>query len=184
MYWFKPCFKIIALGCGIFVLCGWYACKPEIKETGATLAYFDLKDYFRADSARLTRLNQPVIKTVSHNGDTETKKVHIANWGQELNLFKESDINKPAWKASYTIQKAGDSLVYTAKYPELKTRRISIHKDIADKVTSIYIYNKSENILYSTSEKLTYIPGAYYLIEKDQHVKVIGENDYKIKGVF
>jgi hypothetical protein len=47
---------------------------------------------------RLTRQNPTVNKTVAHNGAAESKKLQIANWAKELNLFTESDINKPAWK--------------------------------------------------------------------------------------
>ena len=183
MYWCKPAKKFIAFTCGGLVLCLGYACKPEIKETGAAIKYFDLKEFFRADSARLTRRGKPVTKTVTHNGESETKQLKITNWGRELSLFFNSDINKPAWKNSYTIINTADSLVYKAKFPELKTRELVIKK-INGKVSAIYIKNSIHNLLYSTTEELNYIPGAYYLIQKTQQVKVMGANNYTVKGVF
>jgi hypothetical protein len=73
MYWYNPLKKYILFTGGLVLLCTWYACKPEIKETGATLKYFDLKEFFKVDSARLVKLNPTVNKTVSHNGESETK---------------------------------------------------------------------------------------------------------------
>jgi hypothetical protein len=183
MYWYKPLQKYTLFTGGLLLLCSWYACKPEIKETGATLKYFDLKEFFKKDSARLVKLNPNVKKTVSHNGEAQTKTVKIINWGQEFDLFTSSDINKPAWKDSYAVQENADSVVYTAKFPELKTRDIVIHK-INGEVTSVYIHNNIHNLLYTTTEKLRYVPGRYYLIQKDQKVKVTGANNYLIKGEF
>jgi hypothetical protein len=183
MYWYKPLRKYILVTGGLLLLGFGFACKPEIKETGAALKYFDLKEFFKADSARLARLNPTITKTVSHNGDSQTKKLKITNWGQEFNLFTSSDINKPAWKDSYSVQENTDSLVYQAKFPELKTRRIVIRKSNG-KVASVYILNNIHNIIYTTTETLNYTPGQSYLIEKQQKVKVMGENDYLIKGVF
>jgi len=159
------------------------SCKPEIKETGAGLKYFDLKGYFYADSARLTHQNKPVLKTVIHNGVTQTRKVHIANWGNELSLFISSDINKPAWKDSYTVQTSGDALIYKAKEPGLQTTQIIINRP-NNKVKWILIFNHTKNMLYETKEKLTYFPDSMYMIEKTQKVRFMGSNRYDIKGMF
>ena len=183
MYWYKPLQKYILFTGGLLLLGSWYACKPEIKETGATLKYYDLKEFFKTDSARLVKLNPSIKKTVTHNGESETKTLKILNWGQEFGLFTSSDINKPAWKDSYAVQENADSLVYKAKFPELKTREIVLHKSNG-KVTSVYILNNVHNLLYNSTEKLFYQPGKYYLIEKNQKVKVMGGNNYLVKGEF
>ncbi|ASU33315.1 hypothetical protein MuYL_1417 [Mucilaginibacter xinganensis] len=181
MYWCKlKQFTIIAI-CAVIMACG-LGCKPEIKETGAALKYFDIKGYFNADTVRLNKLNKPVIKTVTHNGVTETQKVKIDNWGRELDLFAAADINRPAWKNSYTVA-TGDSLIlYKAKEDDLKVREIII-KSESGKVKWIVIYTRTKNILYQTTEKLSYYPDSLYLIEKDQRVRLMGRNRYMIKGV-
>lgn len=145
------------------------------------MVYFDLKAFFRSDSARLAGLNPAVVKTVTHNGVTETKTVHIGNWSQELNLFVQSDINRPAWKSSYSVSNSDSAVIYKALTPELKTRRIIIKK-IGEKVQWMLIYNHTKNLLYETNEKLSYFPDSLYLIEKSQHVKLMGRNDYKVQG--
>jgi hypothetical protein len=184
MYWYKSITKYTIYTSVLLLLCGSYACnKPEIKETGAELKYFDIKEYFNKEAQRLTRQNPMVDKTVAHNGAAENKKLKITSWAKELNLFTESDINKPAWKLSYNVQANDDSVVYKAKYPELKTREIVIRKK-SGQVTEVAIVNNTHNILYNTTEKLVYAPGGYYLIEKMQKVKIMGANNYRIKGVF
>lgn len=157
------------------------ACKPAIKEEGVTAKYFDLKAYFKADAARLSSIKKTAFKTVTHNGVTESKEVKIDNWARELSLFSESDINKPAWRDSYTVQTTPTMVIYTATDDDLKTRGIIVNKT-GDKVKYIVIYNYTKNILYYTKEKLTYMPDSIYKIEKTQHVRLLGLNKYVITG--
>jgi len=122
MYWYKPLNKItIYLIASFVLLLAINSCKSDSHSATDTNKFFDIKGYFKADSARLSKLNPLVDKTVVHNGITETQKVHVPNWGTELSLFSESDINKPAWKASYNVQTTDDFLIYKAKDPSLKT---------------------------------------------------------------
>jgi len=189
MYWYRLRAALPLIG-AIMLAVFFSACKPDARDNGH-LKYFDLKDYFIKDSARLTKENKIVFKTVTHNGVSESKKVHIANWGGELNLFKDADINKPAWKDSYKIIDEDSILVYRAKKPNsMKVREILINKT-KEKIKWILIYNKTpENTwlglkipsLYQTSERLIYFPDSLYIIERVQRVKLIGTNVYKIRG--
>ncbi|WP_158824808.1 hypothetical protein [Mucilaginibacter lacusdianchii] len=167
----------------LITLSGLYSCKPDIRETGAALKYFDLKKFIHTDSARLSKQQVWVTKMVSHNQESaQTRKLRITNWGRELDLFAASDINKPAWRESYSIQRQGDSVVYTAKDPKLFTRRLMIQQS-GNTVKKITIQNATSNILYQSSEKLVYYPDSLYLIDKLQQVKLLGDNRYLIKGV-
>jgi len=171
------------------------SCKPDTIQNGTAQKYFDIQGYFKADAARLQKLNHLILKTVTHNGITETKKVHINNWQIELGLFIGSDINKPAWKDSYTVQSSDGITIYRAKTFEVKTQVIIINKK-DNKVRSVLIYNSTpKNILfrtkekliyfpelYRTKEKLTYFPDSIYIIQKYQKVRLLGANMYTIKG--
>lgn len=180
MYWYRSKTKFTPVL--LFAIAWFSACKPQIKETGAKLKFFDLKAFFSADTARLNKLGKPVLKTVTHNGATETKAVPIDNWGQELELFMASDINKPAWRDSYTITNSGGFLIYKAKFPDLKTRELLIKKE-GEKVKYILIFNRINTSLYQTSEKLSYFPDSLYIIEKSQKIRLMGFNRYKITGL-
>jgi len=154
----------------------------DVRGNGSGVKYFDIKGYFTAETARLNKVNPPVSKTITHNGVTEAKKVSIENWEQELESFTGGDINKPAWKNSYTISTGDGITLYKATEPGLKVREIIVKKD-DDRVKWIVIYTKTENILYKNIEKLSYYPDSLYRIEKSQHVKLMGNNNYKITGV-
>ena len=181
MYWFKPGLNHTAiLTLGFTLLACMPACKPQIKNNGA----FDLSGFIKKDAARLKKLNKPVTKTVSHNGITETKIVHVDNWEQELGLFIDADINKPTWKSNYDVTAEDSLLVYRAKDKDkdLKVRYLLINRN-GQKVRWILIYTKTENILYKTTQKLVYFPDSVYSIDMVQHVKTMGTNVYKVRGV-
>ncbi|WP_462266220.1 hypothetical protein [Mucilaginibacter sp.] len=159
------------------------SCKPDIKETGVSIQYFDLKGYFKGDSARLSRLHPVVTKTVAQNHQEETQRVTIKNWGEELSLFSQSDINKPAWRQSYSVTTSPAFTIYTATDPKLITRKIVLSRDsITHKIKWILINNYTKNLLYTSVEKLTYFPDSLYQIEKRQHIRLLGTNLYLIKG--
>jgi hypothetical protein len=183
MYWCKlKLTYIIALAGGIVLLSGLQSCRPDKTQPNGTLKYFDVAGYFKADTAKLQKLNPAVNKTVLHNGTSENKTVHIPNWGQELNLFIQSDINRPAWKNSYTVLSTDSLIIYTAKTPDLRTTKIMIRKD-KEKIKWMVIYNHTKNLLYETKEKLSYFPDSAYQIEKSQQVKLMGKNLYMVKGI-
>ncbi len=183
MYWYKlKLLPITTFLGGIMLISGLPSCRPDIKQSGAVLKYADISGFFKADTAKLTKLNPLVNKTVTHNGVTENKTLHITNWGQELNLFIQSDINRPAWKNSYKVQTTDSLIVYQAKYPDLRTTRIVIKKNGAQ-IKWVLIFNHTKNLLYETREKLSYFPDSAYLIEKWQHVRLMGQNNYRIEGV-
>jgi len=174
----RPCsIALLLLLCLITLL---PSCKPDNIQDGKA-TYFDLKGYFNTDIKRLSKLNHPILKSVTHNDVTETKRVIINNWELELNLFIQSDINKPAWQNSYTVENTGNAIFYRAKTPDLKTRFIAINKN-GNKIKWILIYNYTKNMLYQTSETLSYFPDSVYIIKKYQKVRVLKANRYLIKG--
>jgi hypothetical protein len=178
MYWCKERIKLF-LVFGLLAI-GLASCRPEIKKAN----FFDLSGYFTKEAARLKADNKLVFKTVEHNGDSESKKILIRDWDAELSLFKNSDINKPAWAGSYEVHGDGGLTIYMAKDTNLRTRKLMIRQEDG-KVKWIVIYNHTpKNLLYDSFEKLTYIPDSLYLIEKRQSVRVLGINRYRIKGLF
>lgn len=160
------------------------SCKPDNLKEGAVNEYFDIKGYFEKNIAQLKKQHLTVNKTVVHNGTSESKEVEINNWDTELALFTESDINKPAWKGSYTKLDSAGTVIYTANNTDLRTRRIIICKREDGSINQLSIYNQVNNALYNTSETLNYYPDSGYTIEKYQKVKLLGANTYKITGKF
>ena len=178
MCWYKSG-RILLL----FLLLAAASCAPETKNDKGQLSYFDIKKYFADEAARLSKKYPHITKTVSYNGQQETKEVAIKHWQQELNLFIESDINKPAWKNSYIIYKCDTGITYLNVDSTLHTRQLTVLLK-KDKVTGIKVDNVTDNMLYQTTESLVYYPDSLYVIEKHQKVRLLGRNDYKRTGKF
>jgi len=148
--------------------------------------FFQLDSFFRKETDRLTALAPTVTKTVARNGEQETKRVVISDWKSELALFAESDINKPAWRASYQADSATDgSIVYTSTDPTLRTQEIRIEKHAdGKKIKHIAITNRNRNMLYQSEEQLDYFPDSLYEITKFQSVRFLGDSRYRIQAAF
>ncbi|MGB4775066.1 MAG: hypothetical protein WBP45_07840 [Daejeonella sp.] len=146
--------------------------------------YIDLKSFFEQEISRLTKSKTIVLKTVSRNEIQQTKKTDNINWKNELNLFIESDINKPSWSASYKITENAKQITYIAIDNNLRTRKINIQKNEDGQIRNLEIQNRTNNSLYQSVENLHYDTKEGYLIDKSQHVLLIGTNQYKITGKF
>ncbi|MBS1522725.1 MAG: hypothetical protein JST50_17130 [Bacteroidetes bacterium] len=179
MYWYKRHLLLIS---SFILLLGIASCKRDSNAAADTKAFFNIKGYFEADSARLTKENPLVTKTVTHNQIPETQKVHISDWGTELSLFTQSDINRPAWRNSYNVSNTENTTLYIAKDPSLKTQRVIV-KTVNGKLQWIVIFNHTKNILYENTEKLSYFPDSLYLIQKRQSVRLLGTDTYRISGL-
>lgn len=159
------------------------SCSEDKNTKSVDLVYFDLKSYFSNEASRLTSMQQTVRKEVSKNGEKERKVILINDWKKEFDLFIESDINKPSWTSSYKVETNGDTILYQALTPDLRTRVIQIIKE-GNNIKSISINNKSLNKLYKSYESLFYYPDSIYIIEKEQQVRFLNENKYRVISIF
>ncbi len=156
------------------------ACNKPIPKSGNK--YLDIKSFFEKEARRLSSLEKSVTKTVSRNGNKETKNLNNLNWINEFNLFIESDINKPAWKDSYQISQKNNILIYKALDSNLRTQHMLIKRKSDRNIGYIEIVNKTSNSLYQSSEHLTYLADSVYSIKKQQNISLIGNNKYEIMG--
>lgn len=159
------------------------ACAGQKEEKGVK-TYMDVRGFFDGEVNRLTSANPEINKTVARNEASETGNMKDINWKTELGLFAESDINKPAWKDSYKVISRAGKTIYVASDSSLRTREINITKDPQGRIRKITILNQVDNMLYSSTEQLLYIPDSVYQISKQQHVAIIGDNRYFISGEF
>lgn len=155
--------------------------NPEEMKTKT--AFFDIEGFFETEVKRLTNKKSTVNKSVRQNEQSEIKKNLSVDWNNELALFIASDINKPAWKDSYTIR--GDSVhfSYVAIDKNLRTISVEIKKDLQGRPVFFKIKNMTRSKLYESSEELTYIPDSIYTINKNQSVRFLGKNTYQISGI-
>lgn len=153
------------------------------EEKKNVIYFFDLKTYFSKTAEKLNQSNLLISKSVSKNELTETKQLKINDWNQELALFMDADINKPAWKDDYSKDSTEQKIIYTAKNQDLKTQKIEIDMALG-LPKKIRINTQVSNFLYQTKEDLLFYPDSCYQIIKNQNVIVLGENSYKITAFF
>ncbi|WP_316811071.1 hypothetical protein [Pedobacter heparinus] len=169
--------------CLAFTLLFLYGCTSSVKEQKGILTYFDLKGYFEKEAARLKR-NKPVLtKTVMVNGAAETKKISIADWPKELAVFSDADINRSAWAGLFSVEKDSQKELYTSANEKVPVKEVRILKK-DNKLYGIQIFVKNANVLYSSSDTLSYYPDSLYQVKKKQHIKLLTEKNYSITGKF
>jgi hypothetical protein len=145
--------------------------------------FFDIKGFFEAEAKRLTNLKSLSNKKVTQNNQSEIKNSLSVDWNSELALFVASDINKPAWRDSYSYSENNLRISYIAIDTNLRTRSVEIQKDKNGRTVFFKIKNIARNMLYESSEELTYILDSAYTIDKNQSVRFLGNNNYQIKGI-
>jgi len=164
-----------------FILLYATSCTEDKKAPDGQNAYFDIGGFFTTEAARLNRQAPQILKHVNHNGKIEEKTLKVTDWKQELDLFISSDINKPSWKNSYTIEKDKNVTTYMALDTSLKVRKIRLQRN-GKTISSIEITSRVNNEIYTSAETLSYYPDSLYTINKEQNVKGLGNNTYKIEG--
>ena len=157
------------------------SCFSKTKETKQPKFYFDLKGYFSDLATTYNQENPEIIKIVSKNDVKESKPIKIPNWNEELALFIDADINKPAWKDSYTKDSSATKITYTSNDVDLKTQKIEISLNDG-KPSKFHIETSVSNLLYQTKENLDFYPDSLYSIQKKQNVILLGKNNYLIIG--
>lgn len=149
------------------------ACAPEKPDTAtAPTPYFDLREYISAETDRLSAARIKVEKTISLNGRTETRQIDDINFDNDLRLFREADINKPAWFGKYETRKetlsVGHTLTtYLAQDSSLIVRRLTIEQD-QGATTKVEIERHTGTILSDGRHLLTYQPATGYDVVTNQ----------------
>lgn len=165
------------------VLLSFYSCKPAKERQKHSSNYFDLKNYFEKEAARLKKSNPVVTKTVTLNGSWETRKMKIGDWQKEFTVFTDVDINRSAWAGLFEVQKSGGQELYTSTEEKIPVKEVLILKK-GSKPYGVRILIKNSNMLYSSSDTLLYYPDSLYQVRKKQHIRLLSEKAYGITGKF
>ena len=174
-----------------FLLLSMYSCQTAIHKDAAIQKkeYFDLKDFFNQEIARLEKSNDSFKKTVKIGDKSETQTPKEVDWKQELQIFVESDINKTAWFDKYQKDTTENKITYTAQDDNLKIRSIHLHfanpPYTAQFMEEVEIINHTENVLYESAETLKYWYRQHnWHIVRTQKVATGGTETVEILGGF
>lgn len=163
--------------CTCFVLgCQSNANKQQIN------TYFDISGFFAKESNRLKSGSTQLEKWIKDQDGIRKSKEARVNWDKELAFFSENDINKPAWKDSYAIQRSIidsiETLTYKAKNPKLSIREICIRKQVQGGIIEMRIRKRTMNNLYTSFQTLIYTPSKGYFIAGNQDIRLLGATYY------
>jgi hypothetical protein len=167
-----------------FLLLSLAACQQkEIRNK--QLEYVDLQGFFSAEASRLNSRKPTFTKTVGINGKKENKVLsNTIDWDKELNVFKEADINKPAFKGMYQITTLANKTIYTSNSKNAPVKRIEVDFGDTKKPIGIRIFQLTKNMIYQSTDTLSYYPDSVYSIHKKQAVRILGTTVYTIEGKF
>lgn len=159
------------------------ACTLKGQHQLDSKSYFDVAAYFNKEAARLNSAKAPINKSVSVNGKTETKQIHINDWKKEFDSFISADINKVSWQGAFQTTKNGQVTTYTSHSDKIPVKKVEI-TFLQGKVSAIRILVTNTNDLYTSKDTLTYYPDSLYEIKKSQQIKLMDEKKYQITGRF
>ncbi len=89
----------------VLVSCG----VSSQQEAAEQKAYFDVEAFVQGQIDWLEQSRPEVRKEMSMDGEKEVLQTQEIDWNDELDLFRQADLNKPALRDSYTLTRP-DSL--------------------------------------------------------------------------
>lgn len=152
------------------------ACSSESTEGSTEVKpFFDLRGYITSETDRLIAAKTKVEKTIQLNGVTESKQIKDLNFVHDLRLFREADINKPAWFDKYETEEkalsAGHIITnYLATDSSLIVRRLTVEQD-QGATTRIEILRHTGTVLSDGRHLLTYEPARGYDVVTNQETR-------------
>ncbi len=134
--------------------------------------YFDLTGLVNKEIEILEKSKPYIIKVSRLDNDSEKIKTNSVDWKKELELFAKFDINRPAYKNSYTTSHI-DSL--TTEYTLLPSEKLLV---------------KSLRIVYDDTRNVNHVQGKVFsenkLYESTQYFDLRFKNghltSYSLKG--
>lgn len=172
---------------GLLIFCALLsACNPEIKES-ETKRYFDLKGLMETQIKMLNTKKPFVQKTILMSERSESQLVKTIDWAKELELFIQTDLNKPAFIQSYQVDSSSLSVNYKLKDTEkLPVKYLTISR-VGKNGINIEALVSNENYLYQTERHLKLSlknnEVSDYQVEGFQKIVFGDKKRFKINGV-
>ncbi|KAB7729196.1 hypothetical protein F5984_16285 [Rudanella paleaurantiibacter] len=170
-------------------------CENASSKLPTEPVYYDVAGYVSGQIEKLTAQKPTVEKSTFISGQTNLQTTAQIDWAKELELFKQADINKPAFRTSYTITRP-DSLTYEYKLKstedKLTVRSLRVQLDsVTRQPIQIQAVLKTENPLYMSERHLVLISGSQprqgwgvhsYQIEGFQQLTYFDRNNFRVNG--
>ncbi len=151
--------------------------------------YYDLPKCMTHQIDALQKMGKLVRKKLNKDGQSQTIERGNVNWEEELELFLESDINRPAWRGDFQADtvKLEQMMVitYSTENPEIPVKSVVVTLDREGRqCLRLSIDRGTENFLYSSAQKLFFTPGEGYTIKGHLKVPFIFESEFSVESTF
>ncbi len=173
---------------GFSTLAGLLLSGCSSRDSGSSQSnYFNFQHFFSQEAKDLSATKTQLKKVNLFDTLIDSVTISVPDWQKELALFSAIDLNKPAWKNSFTIDSIlQDSLVlirYTAKKKQLSIRKVEI-SFLHRKAIKFHIMKAADNFVYATTQELWFEKNTGFKISGRQKVLWFFEKQYVIKGFF
>jgi len=153
------------------------ACRDTATDPNEKKTYYDLKGFIDNQIVYLNEKRPKVTKTVRLNGKKEVRAEIETDWKKELELFAQADINKPAYRNSYSVIRS-DSSIYEYRIKEgekLPVQYLTIRVDsVTQQPVSVKALLRSENRIYSSEKSIE--------LNSSRRNNVLEVSAYSVKG--
>lgn len=146
--------------------------------------FFDLAGFMEAEQKRLNARGISISKKVRIGDKTEEKQLELVDFTKDLDLFRQADINKPAWADKYRMEVTGNDTSYIATDSSLRTQQLQVLRDENNAIERLEIKRKSGNVLSDGMQELTYQPAVGYRIYAQQVSNLVGSAKVTVEVTF
>ncbi len=132
---------------------------------------------------------QRVRKHVTKDGHSHIIERGDINWEEELNAFKEADINRPAWRGEFKVDSIFLERVYIITYKTenaeipVKNVVVTIDKETRQ-CLQVTVDKQTKNFLYSSDQSLFFTTGEGYMMKGKLSVNFLFDSEYSIESEF
>lgn len=151
--------------------------------------YYDLPAFIADQISNLQSKKQRVRKQVTKDGHSHIIERGNIDWNEELDAFKESDINRPAWRGEFMVDTISLERVFVITYKTeneeipVKNVVITVDKD-TKQCLQISVDRRTENFLYSSDQSLYFTTGEGYMMKGKLSVTLLFDSEYSIESEF
>lgn len=151
--------------------------------------YYDLPAFISKQIDNLQTKGQWVRKSVSKDGHSHIIERGNIDWNEELDAFKEADINRPAWRGAFKVDSISLERVFVITYKtdneEIPVKNVVVTVDKETKqCLQIAIDRMTENFLYKSNQSLYFTTGEGYMMKGKLSVTLLFDSEYSIDSEF
>lgn len=151
--------------------------------------YYDLPSFMSRQVDNLQNKGQWVRKHVTKDGHSHIIERGDIDWEEELDLFIESDINRPAWRGEFKVDTINLEREYVITYKTVnkqipvKNVVVTIDKDTRQ-CLKLTVDRSTKNFLYTSDQSLYFTTGEGYMMKGKLSVSLLFDSEYSIESEF